>query len=351
MAGVSCSAPSLKIGFAAALTGRYSVPGVASRDGALLGVEELRTQGRSIDFRVENDQNDPRRAVDIDRELAGAGYSVIIGHDTSEVCLAVLPCAEELGFLLVSPTANASVLAGRDDGFFMLLPDARSEGGILGVQIVREGKARRALAVFDPLNETFCRDFLEGFAEPFVKAGGVIVGEESLTQGSGFELSVLARRLVSRNPDLVLIAAGVLDSALLSQHLRIAGFTGRLVLSDWALEPEFIELGGRAVEGALFAYPFDERDEAPRFQAFLAAFRRRYGREPNYSAYLGYEAVRIIAAAAEKAGGQRPEKLKEAILGGDFEGLQGEIRFDAGGDALRSFKILEIRNGRYGVLR
>ncbi|WP_425059694.1 hypothetical protein SCACP_02930 [Sporomusa carbonis] len=115
-----------KIGFAAGLTGRQSDIGVAGRNGVILAVEEINKaggiKGRQAELIVKDDKNAPDFIQTVDAELISAGATVIIGHMTSAAAVAALPVADSGQVLIISPTARAEELAGRDDLMITVIP-------------------------------------------------------------------------------------------------------------------------------------------------------------------------------------------------------------------------------------
>ena len=79
----------LIIGFSAGLTGSASEMGVNGRNGLMMAVEEINAvggvNGRHVEVRVKDDQNNPEIALAMDQELYQEGVSFIIGHMTSNM--------------------------------------------------------------------------------------------------------------------------------------------------------------------------------------------------------------------------------------------------------------------------
>jgi branched-chain amino acid transport system substrate-binding protein len=76
--------------------------------------------------------------------------------------------------------------------------------------------------------------------------------------------------------------------------------------------PEFIKLGGTAVEGVYISSEFFPTDIRPEVQSFVKAFRAKYNQEPGLFAAIAYDAMKIIAAAIAKAGPDR-QGIQDAL--------------------------------------
>jgi ABC-type branched-subunit amino acid transport system substrate-binding protein len=108
--------------------------------------------------------------------------------------------------------------------------------------------------------------------------------------------------------------------------------------------PELAKKAGRAVESAIFADAyFDAATEDEITSAFVAGFRKHFGRRPQHQDALLYDATRFIVdlLAAERPA--TTNELRNAMheLRG-FRGVTGEISFADGTQARRKLKILTI---------
>ncbi len=82
---------------------------------------------------------------------------------------------------------------------------------------------------------------------------------------------------------------------------------------------------------------------------FASRYAARYGEAPNFSAVIGAEALFVLAEVTRA--GRDPKKVRAALLSREFEGLLGPLRFDRNGDAVRPYRVFEVRNGAFEVLR
>jgi len=71
--------------------------------------------------------------------------------------------------------------------------------------------------------------------------------------------------------------------------------------------PQFIRLGGEAVEGVYTAtrfYPGDTREEV---QRFVQEYRKKYDEDPDSFSAVAYDGIKILAQVIEKYGTGRKE--------------------------------------------
>jgi branched-chain amino acid transport system substrate-binding protein len=351
LAACSKGAP-LKVGLVTGLSGRYYDLGVSSRNGVELAVKEVNAaggvNGRPIELIVRDDAQDPdtaRRAVS---ELVQAGVVAIVGHATSSMAAATLPIVDSERVLMVSPTVSSSVFLGKDDWFVMIYPSSAESGKALAEHVSGHRLARRVALVYDLSNRVYTDAWHDAFKAAFVAAGSE-VRSIPFTSGQVASMGQLAEEALSGGADGVLVVANALDTAALCQQVRLRSQVP-IFGGEWGLTNDLIVSAGRAVEGARFITKTDLTDPAPRLAAFRAAYLERFGRQPDFAAVMGFEALELVAEGLRRA--PTREGVRRAILGmKTFEGLQGRVEIDANGDGRRRHLVMTIRDGKVVPVR
>jgi branched-chain amino acid transport system substrate-binding protein len=84
-------------------------------------------------------------------------------------------------------------------------------------------------------------------------------------------------------------------------------------------------------------------------QAFVQAFRAKFGRDPNSFAALAYDATMVVAQAIERAGPDRTairDYLGSMQEANAYNGLTGRIAFQQSGDvAGKPMAMTRVRRG------
>jgi branched-chain amino acid transport system substrate-binding protein len=349
LAAVACSKPApVRVGLVSGLSGRHSDLGVSSRNGALLAVERINAAGgvggRPLELVIRDDRNDPRAAGRAVEELVKEGVIAIVGHATSAMADVTLPIVNRERVLMVSPTVSADVFRAKDDWFVMLYPSNAESARALVAHLARRGMARRVAVLQDLSNATFTRSWVEAFEVAAVAAGGALVRTVSFTSGAAPSWGALAEQALEARPDAILVVANAIDTAGLAQQVRKRGSTVPLLGTDWGFTGDVVAQGGAAVEGALFTLKLDVTDGSPRMAAFRREYTERFARPPDFAAFLGAEAVGVLAEALRTA--RTREEVRAAVVGRLHEGLQGVIRIDRNGDAARTVFVMTIRDGQ-----
>lgn len=97
-------------------------------------------------------------------------------------------------------------------------------------------------------------------------------------------------------------------------------FENRSVVSILTGEPEYLEpLGDETPEGWIVTgYPQAQVETKPN-QAFIAAYKTRFGAVPGMGSVVGYTLIHSIAAGIGRAGSLDPEKLVDGFSGVTFD--------------------------------
>jgi branched-chain amino acid transport system substrate-binding protein len=182
-------------------------------------------------------------------------------------------------------------------------------------------------AVDTPYGRAWAASFIRGYAH----AGVAIVGESYVPPGTVDFGPELARVRRARPEAVAACYVGADALAFMRQYAasglkRVARLVGPGFLASEALLPAAAD----AAVGTITALHWVLTRDAPENARFRAAFRARYGREPDVFALHGYDAGRVLVESVERAGGALADRrrLREAVAGGQFESPRGPFRFE-----------------------
>jgi branched-chain amino acid transport system substrate-binding protein len=106
-------------------------------------------------------------------------------------------------------------------------------------------------------------------------------------------------------------------------------------------------IGNAAVEGIAVAAPEFLVRPGPRASAFAERYRRRFGRDPSYADFTGYDFGLIARDMAQRVPATAtPAELIAALRSTRIEGVSGRIAFDAEGDASPRVVPAVFRSGK-----
>ncbi len=120
------------------------------------------------------------------------------------------------------------------------------------------------------------------------------------------------------------------DGALIAQQLRAQGIRTPIVADAAVFSPEFLSLGGDAVEGVYTSSEFFPGDPRPEVQRFVTAYRAKYNEDPDLFAAIAYDAVGILQAAIRNGGATRQGVHDGLAKIKDISSvIYGKLTFDA----------------------
>ena len=347
----SCSSKKpIRVGFVAGLTGPNAALGVDGRDGALLAVEQINSQGgvngRPIELVVRDDLGTSDGAIIADRELIeNEKVSVIIGHMTSSTMMASWPEFKDSGVIFLSPTVSTPQLSGLRDNFFRLIPVNSANAKRLADYAFNDLSLKRVSIFYDTDNAAFTETYRDGFSEHFTLSGGSILLTHAFSSSAAPDFKPVLVDLKNQEPDGLFVIASAVDTALIAQQARLEGLNVQLLTSNWALTDDLVENGGRAVDGTIAVVANDENNQSPEYLDFSNRFQQRFGRSPTFAADYAYEAVLVLANAFQMTNDEK-DGLADALLQTrNLSSVNGNISFDEYGDVLRTLYLIAVRDG------
>ncbi len=323
--------------------------GVGGRNGAQLAVETLNVEhGVRYELLVEDDRNDPNAARSAIVSFASRGAAFVVGPMTSSMAVAAVPEANRLGIVLISPTATTDELSAKDDFFFRTAADAPAGARQLA-RLLRDRGARSIVVLMDVTNGAYSSSFGHAAAVEFSNLRGAESTELGYRSGSSLEFSDAMGRIDIKRPDAVILVNGPSDAAIVTQHIRRNAPDTVVALSPWGANVQFLQIGGRATEGAIALQAVDLESPLPRMRDFVARYRARFGEAPTTPAVQSYEAVMLGVSALNRRGAN---SLRATLsVPSQWAGLDGDFSLDAYGDAKRELHLTEVRDGRFEALR
>jgi len=272
----------------------------------------------------------------------------IIGHMTSSMSRATVHLINQERVLMISPTTSTSFLEGLHDFFLRVFPGHRAETRALAEYIYNDKGIERVGVLYDLSNHEYTIDWYSHFRREFTARGGEISSSVPFSSGADFSYNAVVERILFHEPEGVVLITGGVDAGRFVQQIRNSNFRKPLFGAAWTKSNELIHHGGRAVEGFNLVQFFDPGARDEEYLAFSEEYRERFGREPEFGAFFGYEAARVLLWALEDTSDWSAESLREVIINrGTFPGLQGDFFIDRFGDSIIEEKIFQVKDGAF----
>ena len=95
-------------------------------------------------------------------------------------------------------------------------------------------------------------------------------------------------------------------------------------------------------------FPFPKDPSGEHVVRFRIAFREKHGSEPGITADVGYDAVKMIAQAIEKAKGTSGDAIRRGLkMLENYPGVSGTMTFDENGDVHKPMEMMRVRNQEF----
>lgn len=350
--GACGSAEPDRVGVVLPLSGEAKVYGRSIEAGAVLAWEELVRQARasgaaSPPFRldVRDSASHPQRAFELASDLYGDGAIAVIGGATDVEAWAMVPAADTVQRVLLSPSASSADLAGRSRYVFRLSPSSYQQAVKMGSFAALSLDLSKAVVLM-PATEAG-RELGRTFRDEFERQGGEVLSVVAYPEDPE-QAGSLVHGLLESSPDGVYLAASGADE--LARHvlgeLARQGFQGTVMATSAFAAPELLAGTERGTEGlVLSASHFDSGSGDPRVQAFVEAYRAKHGTAPDLYAAHGYDAVMALARAREVEDGSAGELWQGLRSLAGLQGVTGVIQFDERGNVGQFPRVWVVEKG------
>lgn len=353
---ISLAADTIPVGSIEVLTGPVSPYGIAIRDGETLALEEINAAGgvlggKKIALTVEDSAANKDQAINAARKLIGRDKVVaIIGPTLSAEYFALAPMTNQRKVPVIGTSITS--IGATDIGPFCFrtsLPEADVIPAALRKAMTRGAKTIALLYANDDLFSKSSYDQMKVAAET---AGLKIIDIETFaTKDTDF--SAQLTKVKGLKPDAIGIAALVEPTAGVLLQARQLGFGAetQFLGGNGANSPRLGEIAGAAADGIMVGSPWFIAKDTPQNKAFIAAFNRKYGKNPDQFAAQAYDTMHLLARAIDKAGAADPLKIRDALMQVKQDGVMGPLSFNAKRDpaSAEGVLVLEMHAGKFSI--
>jgi branched-chain amino acid transport system substrate-binding protein len=316
----SAGADPIRIGAVFSESGGLASIGAPGLAGMRLAAAEINARGgllgRRLQLVAEDSRSKPTTAVRAVRSLIKAEHVVALGGlNDSTLALAAGPVAQRAGIPFVTAGATLPSLPRRvGNAFFMAAFGDDAQAQAVADVALKDLRARSAFLLVDRGSD-FTRALGRLFRQRFVARGGTVAGQLSYAPGQRSFASAIGRiRALRPAPDVVFFSALPSEAGRLVRQARAAGLTQPILSGDGFDTPLIGRVAGALADDVYYSTHVALNSDAPRIRRFVAAYRKRYGRNPeNAFAALGYDTMRLIADAIRRAGSSDPAAIRDAL--------------------------------------
>jgi branched-chain amino acid transport system substrate-binding protein len=364
----SCAAHAqMKVGVIASATGPTAAVGIPQKNSAALLPKKIGPI--DIEYTVLDDASDSTQTVMLVKKLlVEQKVDAIIGPSGSPNSMAALQFIAEAKTPMLAPVGTTAVVLPMDEQKRWVFKTTQNDGLICEALVAHMVKTGVKTAGFIGFGDAYGESWFRVFAPMIDKAGIKLVANERFQRT---DQSVIGQvtKIVAANPDAVLVGAAGGPTVLPHTTLVERGYTGRIYQTHGAATPDFVRLGGKAVDGAVMAASLmlvldqvsDANPAKKTATDYIAAYEKIYGTKPATFGANVFDAGLLLQRAvpeAAKKGKPGTEEFRVALRDAleatrELVGTQGVYNMtpqDHAGFDKRGRELMTLTNGAWKLI-
>jgi branched-chain amino acid transport system substrate-binding protein len=237
----------VKIGVTVSATGPAASLGIPEKNTIALLPKEI--AGQKVNYIVLDDATDSTQVVKNVRKLTGEDkVDAIIGTTTAPGSLAMIDVVSGSSTPMISMAANASIVAPMDSKRAWVFKTPQNDtlmAAAIAQHMASHGVKTVALVGF---SDAYGESWIKEFDKAAYLAGIKVVTSERFARN---DTSVTGQvlKMMSANPEAVLIAAAGTPAALPQKTLKQRGYKGKIYQTHGIANSDFLRVCGNDCEG------------------------------------------------------------------------------------------------------
>jgi branched-chain amino acid transport system substrate-binding protein len=354
----------IKIGVSLPLTGEFSEPGKAAKEGFEVWREMVNEQGgllgRPVELIIKDDASNQNTIVaDYNALISRDRVDLLLGTFSSLLNLPASAVAERNRMLYVEPAGASPELFSRGFKylFFSQQAPADHQGDVWANYIAELPEDQRPkTAAYPTLDDPFAQPTSKGIEAILSKAGVKTIYRKTYTADTT-NFDPIAGQIKSLNPDLVVAGNQFEDGIGMMRALRKVGFAPKWLYQNSA--PSFGEqysdgIGVENTEGVFYAVSHSEEATTPGNKEFVAKYKEMFGGgavpEDAADAYAAGQVLQATVEANKTVEREDQLKLADWLRENEVETILGPLSWNEDGSPKGEFMVGQWQNGKAEIV-
>lgn len=346
-------------------TGATAIYGTAVKNGAQIAVDEINAaggiNGKQIEYRFEDDQNDAEKSVNAYNTLKDWGMQMLVGTTTTAPCIAVAGKTASDNMFQITPSASAPGVLSSGNGNIFQVCFTDPNQGIASAQYIAENKLAKKIGIIYDSSDVYSSGIEEKFEAEAKDKGLQIVSKAAFTADSKTDFGTQLQKAKDAGADLLFLPIYYQEASIILKQADTMGYKPKFFGVDGMDGILTVEnFDTKLAEGVMLLTPFaaDAKDKA--VQNFVKTYKEKYKNTPNQFAADSYDAVYALKAAIEESkatpdmsASDMCDALKGAMTKIKMQGLTGGkdgLTWNESGEVTKSPKAVIIKNGAYKAM-
>ena len=346
-------------------TGATAIYGTAVKNGAQIAVDEINAaggiNGKQIEYRFEDDQNDAEKAVNAYNTLKDWGMQMLVGTTTTAPCIAVAGKTASDNLFQITPSASApSVLSSGNGNIFQVCFTDPNQG-IASAQYIAENKLAKKIGIIYDSSDVYSSGIEEKFEAEAKDKGLQIVSKAAFTADSKTDFGTQLQKAKDAGADLLFLPIYYQEASIILKQADTMGYKPKFFGVDGMDGILTVEnFDTKLAEDVMLLTPFAADAKDKTVQNFVKTYKEKYKDTPNQFAADSYDAVYALKAAIEESkattdmsASDMCDALKGAMTKIKMQGLTGGkdgLTWNESGEVTKSPKAVIIKNGAYKAM-
>ena len=344
-------AETIKLGVVGPLTGGYANYGLSVQHGAQLAVDEINAaggvNGKQLELSAQDSQGDPESAVAAYGKLMDWGMNVFLGGVLSGETASVVAAAKADDMFIMETTGSADkCIDGNDKAFRICFYD--SYQGTAAADYLKDNALADEVGVFYQSDNDYSAGLYNAFVAECEKTGVTIKETQTFTTATNTDFSTQVNALVNSGVKVVFIPIYAEEASTFLTQAK-----GKFAEDVYFFGADGLDgiLGKVSqdvtiADNVLMMTPFAADSAAANMQAFVSAYQANYNATPDQFAADAYDAVYVVKAAVEAAGGSTSGAELAAVMTSlTVEGVTGTMTWNADGNTNKAASAILYKNG------
>ncbi|HZL63244.1 MAG TPA: ABC transporter substrate-binding protein [Pseudolabrys sp.] len=325
-------AEELSIGFIAPMTGLFAQVGKDMVNGFQMYLDEHNNKlgGADVKFIVEDDQAKPDLGVTKAKKLILQDkVQMFVGGVLASTGYALAPVSTAEKTVYIPSIPAADDLTQREAGKYPYLIrtgwSSSQPHHALGAWACDQGYKKIVSVAAD---YAFGYEAAGGFQKAFEDCGGKIV--QKIWPPLGNKDFGPYITTIKADADAVFSLMVGPMAAQFPKQLRAAGYKKPILGGGTSYDEFALPFMGDEVIGDVSALQYSAALDTPKNQAFVKAYRAKYGKVPSYFSESNYTTAQMIDDVMKKTGGKWPgaEEFIKVMAGLKVDAVRGPVTFD-----------------------
>lgn len=346
-------------------TGATAIYGTAVKNGAQIAVDEINAaggiNGKQIEYRFEDDQNDAEKAVNAYNTLKDWGMQMLVGTTTTAPCIAVAGKTASDNVFQITPSASSPDVLSSGNGNVFQVCFTDPNQGVASAQYIAENKLATKIGIIYDSSDVYSSGIEEKFEAEAKTQGLNIVSKAAFTADSKTDFGTQLQKAKDAGADLLFLPIYYQEASIILKQADTMGYKPKFFGVDGMDGILTVEnFDTKLAEDVMLLTPFAADAKDKTVQNFVKTYKEKYKDTPNQFAADSYDAVYALKAAIEKSkattdmsASDMCDALKGAMTKIKMQGLTGGkdgLTWNESGEVTKSPKAVIIKNGAYKAM-